>query len=151
EETLPAPTHSDAFAHGRSLAEVQEADMNAEVEQKLSADADTLTPLLQQEARSRRKEEWATFAWGGSFIAAILWLVNDIVDAPSFVTNTILCFILMGALGVGMCAQIGRRSYRRKRSFTPALAQAHDVKQVSPLIRTLRVQNTPVRNLAKQA
>lgn len=142
----------DIYASQRSLTNTEEAGTDALAEQPLSTDADELTTLLQQEVRIRRKEELITFAWSGVFLLCILWTVHrSFTDVNTFMTNFRNCFLLLGGLGMGMCAQLVRCSYSRKHSFIEALAKSHDVRQVGPLIQALRVPNTSVRNLAKRA
>ena len=72
-------------------------------------------------------------------------------DVPSLTRNLTFCFVLMGIMGAGICVQLYRRSYRRKRSLISTLDSSRDISHVGPLIQSLRVQNTPVRNLAKHA
>ena len=110
-----------------------------------------LTTQLQQEARSRRNETWATLAWSVVFLASMRGLILHTGSTEfSLRTSLLLCFALMGTAGWGLCFQMGRRSYRRKISLTDALARIDDKTQVGPLIQTLQVPTTAVRNLAKQ-
>jgi hypothetical protein len=152
QEETPASTETLVSLSQQSNAACEAgSNTNAREESITFTEADSLTALLQQEARSRRNEELASFVWAGACMAPMLWwATRPVTDVSSLTRNLSLCFVLMGILGAGMCIQLCRRSYRRKRSFANALAQSHDVKHVGPLIQALRVQNTPVRNLAKQ-
>ncbi len=152
-EEASASREASAFV-STPTSRTEEESSVAETQDESTTSAETapLMTLLQQEARNRRNEELATFAWSGGFLVAMLWLATrPISDAQAWMTNLKLCCALIIALGIGMTVQIARRSYRRQRSLTRALAQNHDVSQVGPLIQALRVQNTSVRNLAKNA
>ncbi len=121
-------------------------------QQAASLAAEALTTQLQQEANARRNETLATVAWSGTFLVSMLWLIRHMSATESSLrTSLFLCFALMGSVGWGLCFQLGRRSYRRKRSLTDALARINDKTQVSPLIQSLQVPTTAVRSLAKQS
>ncbi len=140
-------------AYGR-LSDLKDeaADTNVQPGLTLSADASALMTLLQQEARSRRKDAQGSFVWSGAFVGIMLWLTNrSVADPSALIANLLLGFALMGAMGAGGCLRLYRRASRRKPLFLKALEQARDVKHVGLLIQALQVQSTPVRNLAKQA
>lgn len=138
--------------HPPDLTDAADAETNALAEPAQSVSATALTTLLQQEARSRRREEFITLAWSGAYISLMLWLATrTIVDEPSYMRSIQGGFALMISMGMGLAVQLWRRSYRRKHSLTNALAQKHNVQQIGPLIQALRAQNTTVRNLAKEA
>ncbi len=124
----------------------EETEAETLMEREFSSDAAALTTLLQQEARSRRNETLTTFVWAGIFIAAMMTAAN----LPESLATIKVAFLFMMAMGIGICLQLARRSYRRKHSFAHALTQVKRVDQVGPLVQTLQVQNTPIRNLAKQ-
>lgn len=152
KEELSAATEAPASSpRPGHLSEEVMFDADACVEPAPSTEATPLTALLEQEARCRRREELTILAWSVHFLALMLWIPNSTTHAASMTRNLILCFVLMGGvMGTGMCVQFYRRSYRRKRSLTTALAQSQDVTQVGYLIQALRVQNTRVCNLAKR-
>ena len=144
-------TDANYVAPQNSLADGQNLDQ-ASAEQITPAEAAPLLMLLQQEAQSRRKEEWASLAWSSAFLLTMVWVATrTFPNAPSLMINLFLLFFLMVTVGAGMSMRLSRRSQRRKRSITTALAQIQTTQQIGPLIQALRVQNTPVRNLAKQA
>ena len=128
------------------------ADVTTEVETEDLTDPATtaLTELLQQEAVARRNETVSSLAWSGVYMIFMLWLIRQIgMTEDALKVNMLLCFTIVGIVaGVG-CVQVSRRMSRRKRSLTETLSRIGDKKQIAPLIRTLQVQNTPVRNLAK--
>ena len=126
-----------------------EETIDTEAEEKATA---ALTTLLRQEARGRRNETWITLAWSGAFIGSMIWLFEKAILSATLHTGDLWrCFAMMLAFGWVLMSQLRVRLHRRKNSLTNALSQINDKKQIGPLIRTLRVQNTPVRNLAKQS
>src|SRR5579871_229502 len=151
QESVAESTSSEPLKPVQSLTATAETAADTSAESATSTDATALTQLLQQETRARRKEFYLTSAWSAAFVTAMLWMANGVADAASLQRNLLLCLTLMIGMGWGMCLQISRRSYRRKRPLTNALAQIRDREQIGPLIRTLQVQNTPVRNLTKEA
>jgi len=109
-----------------------------------------LTTLLRQEARSRRREKGEFLVLLGMFFAAMVWIINRLASEPaSYLFNLLFAFSLFASFALGIFLHLARRSYRRKRSLTQALAKSRDISQIGPLVQTLRVENTPVRNLVK--
>ena len=111
-----------------------------------------LTTLLQQEAHSRLKETWGALAWSGVFLASMLGVLRYAgTSAASLTFCLLLCFVFLTGIGWGLCSQFSRRASRCKRALTAALSRVNAKKEVGALVRTLQVQNMPVRNLAKQS
>ncbi len=132
--------------HDRTDAVENTTDMQEETATAAAA----LMTLLQEEAINRRKETGLSLAWSGAFVVSMLWLIRHTGTTEAAITlNLLFCFAFMGIVGWGLCFHLSRRSYRRKHSLTNALSQINSRKDVAPLIRTLQVQNTPVRNRAK--
>lgn len=122
------------------------------LEQSGNAETAALSALLQQEVKDRRKEERATVAWAGVFLASMLWQANrNTLEIVSLQQNLLFCAALMLLLGGNLCVQMRLRSTRRVRLLKQGISQVENKTQVSTLIRTLRTQNTSVRSLAKQA
>lgn len=153
QEELPAQGSAKTISpQGSGAASESMSDVDTTELSPLSGDTTALSTLLLQEARSRRKEEWTTILWAGAFVATMGWMATRPgSDVPSLTRNLTFCFVLMGIMGAGICVQLYRRSYRRKRSLISTLDSSRDISHVGPLIQSLRVQNTPVRNLAKHA
>ena len=124
----------------------RKTDAEAVKEQWVSEETTALAALLQQEARHRRNENLTVFLWAGIFIAAMLTASN----LPESLATIKVAFLFMMTMGAGMIAQLLRRSYRRKQTFTRSLTQVQSIEQVGLLVQTLQVENTSVRNLAKQ-
>jgi len=149
DEPLPLTEVREGLLRPEEPATEMEAEIDTEAEEQATA---ALTTLLQQEACGRRNETWITLAWSGAFITSMIWLVEKAsLSAPLHTEDLWRCFAMMLAFGWVLMSQFRVRLHRRKRSLTNALSQINDKKQIGPLIRTLRVQNTPVRNLAKQS
>jgi hypothetical protein len=125
-------------------------EVTTEVEELADTATTSLTALLQQEAVSRRNETLSSFVWSGAYMAFMLWLLRQSGTTEATLKgNLLFCFALMAVIGGVGCFRFSRRTSRRKRSLTEALSHINDKTQAAPLIRTLQVQNTPVRNLAK--
>jgi hypothetical protein len=154
--TLPILTASESQQAGevmdmQALVEEENAEENAVMEQEHAAEAFPLAALLQQEAQARSRETLASLAWGGSFVAVMLWAIQRIsMDPDAFVINMKMLCLLMIGMGLLLTVHLARRSYRRKRALTGALAQARDISHIGSLIEATKVENTSVRNLAKR-
>ncbi|MCW3095063.1 MAG: hypothetical protein JWL77_681 [Chthonomonadaceae bacterium] len=151
QQEAPAPTEVESrLLPLENATDGEEVTTDVESEALADAAATSLTALLQQEAVSQRNETLSSFVWSGAYIAFMLWLIQQAgTTEAALKVNLLFCFALMAVIGRVGCFRLSRRMHRRKSSLTEALSHINAKTQVAPLIRTLRVQNTPVRNLAK--
>lgn len=140
-----------AEGHNTEAAEALTGPVAA-AEQPLTSEHAQLEALMEKEVRLQRREADLAFAWSGAFLLSV-FLVSLRVssDVPSYEAFMKLLFGLLLATMICLGVHLRRRSHRRKRTLTHALGQNHDLRQLSPLIQATRVDNTAVRNMAKQA
>ena len=154
-EAASSPELREGFVASTVLAGEAETVAEVETDQTETTALEVLTTLLRQEAQSRRKETWVSMAWSAAFTAPMLWLLHQAgTTEASLKSGLLLCFSLMSATACGLVERICRHASARKASLTAALSRLgnrRDPTQVGPLLRTLQVQATPVRNLAKHA
>lgn len=113
--------------------------------------SEDLAALLKQEGRQRLKEIGAVFAWSGVFVTSMLFLLRYADQGKDALTiRLLICFMMIGGAGVGICSHLMRRSKQRKRSLRAAIDQTTAKQDAGSLIRSLQVENTAVRSLAKQ-
>src|SRR5262245_12214654 len=116
QEEMPASTEArTAYSTQTALEDEAVSDASAREEATVSAEPASRAALLQQQARSRRKEEWTTLAWAGAILGWALWIATrSFSDVPDLMNNLGFFLMMMGAMGAGMFLQIRRLSRRRK-------------------------------------
>lgn len=118
----------------------------------LSDGENSLAVLLHKEAQSFRREEWKTVVWASASSILILWLAHRAaINLPSFPSDLRIITIFLASIGAVLVGKIGRNSYRRKTSLARSMKQSGRREHTGLLVQALRVQNTPVRSLAKHA
>ena len=154
---LPGATTDVTQAAAGAEMAASSVEENADVEnvqEKRTADNQTLSILLQKEARQRTNDAWRTGVYMLLFmlpIVQLLHLPSGGANTNAYMTSMQFFAVYTCVLTTFMLAHLTRRSYRRKRSLTQELAKTHDVGMVTSLVETLRVDNTQVRNLTKHA
>ena len=124
----------------------------AAVQRSESAETESLTAMLEREAKLRRKEDMAGAVWAILFLVAMLSIATlRTIDVATLQRDMALCFGLLGVIGIGVHTQVFRSLSRRKRGYLKALSHAQDMKQIGSLVHTARGGSAPVRNLAKRA
>ena len=149
-ESLPSSNATrDASASQGALLE--EEDNTATAKQEANEDLEALRNLLQEEATGRSKEELTSIIWSLSFLVLMVWSATRTVsDISSLRMNLLLCVTLMGVLGVGTCSRTLSPLSSPETFAGEILATTKHIRHVEPLVQSLRVGNTRVRNLAKQ-
>jgi hypothetical protein len=117
-----------------------------------SQEVASLTAMLEKEAKLRRNEEMAGFAWAMLFLVSMLSIATlRTTDIATLQRDMAICFAALGTVGIGVYTQLFRSASRRKRSYTKALSSRQDMKQIGALIHTLRGTDASVRDLSKRA
>ncbi len=159
----PSPTHTPATIGGEAptllaetllseipLAEIHEVQTGAE--EHVTASASALNALIKQELRLKRRDDYVMLVWTAAFTLAMFAVTHRVVaeaGSGSGIDATIamICTVTFGMVTVAL---ITRRSYRRKTALTQELSKNHDTALIGPLVDTLNVESTPVRNLSKR-
>jgi hypothetical protein len=144
---LRAPGQAETVTQAEAVSNV-EADKLQEIKQT----PDTLPALLEREIRLQQRDTGLIGLWAAAFlILTTVIALQAIVDVSQLQLILGVLFTLMMVVGLPIYVNLFRRALRRKRVFMEALTRERDVNQIGALVRTLRVENNSVRNMAKQA
>ena len=150
ENSIPTSVVIDPSSAHESLTVIDEASNQAAAEFSSDLDTKALTNLLEKDAKSLSKETWISLAWAGAFLSSILYLVRFSNSNEQLLKIQILIlFSIMTVQGCYFAWRFIRRLNGSRRNLTATLKQNFDKKQVGSLIRTLRAQSAPVRNVAR--
>jgi hypothetical protein len=143
------PSHHAQDPHPQQV-EPERLETVTPSERTVPATPSVLATQLQHEARLRRREQIELLALSSVFVTVMAWIISRLrTDPDSYVFNLVTAFVLLMVYAASICLHLTRRSYRRKGVLMQALAQSRDIQQIGPLVQTLWLENTPVRNLAK--
>ena len=150
ENSIPTSVVIDPSSAHESLTVIDEASNQAVADFSTDLDTKALTNLLEKDAKSLSKETWISLAWAGAFLSSILYLVRFSNSNEQLLKIQILIlFSIMTVQGCYFAWRFIRRLNGSRRNLTATLKQNFDKKQVGSLIRTLRAQSAPVRNVAR--
>jgi hypothetical protein len=154
QENQPDAAQLDVKARLSDIASIQDTVPQEPVVERStdSLETESLTTIIEREAKLRRKEEFAGFAWSMLFLVSMLSIAKVSTSSIAALQRDLaLCFGLLGVVGIGVYAQLFRSASRRKRGYMKALSNDQDLTQVGALIHTLKGTNASVRDLAKRA